>query len=193
MSVPLGRCYLLHDHTLNLSFLKPLIMPGEKFYRKSSLNSIIMMFFFFVTFAIYILFYMNSSQPFCFVLLLFFFFPLVFPLSCLEAHHLLWWCRDREAPHAHASSMLREHIPFGGKTDSVFPAGFSFATLFAPPLPRLIFHIILCLPKSPSHLPYALSFCWANSSFNLLGREVSKLWSSDSFGDKLEAFFPIKF
>ena len=78
-------------------------------------------------------------------------------------------------PKAHASAMLKECIPFGKKTDSVFPAGFSLVTLSALPLPILIFHIALYLPKRSSHLHYVLSLCWANSSFSPVGSVVGEV------------------
>ena len=72
-------------------------------------------------------------------------------------------------PKAHASAVLKEHIPFGKKPDSIFPAGFSLVTLSAWPLPILIFPSALHLPERPSHLHCVLSLCWVDSSFSLVG------------------------
>lgn len=194
MSLPRGRHYPLYDHTFNLGFLKPLITFGENLFRKSSWNRIIRIFFPFSSHLPFIFF--STWIPFnsC----AFWFVFSVFPLSCLEAHHPLWWGRGREVPQAPVSPTLSEHITlrcYALWREAEQWAAFRFRPCF-PPCPfslpaffRVAFHI----PKTPSRLPYAFCFCWTNSSLSFLGREVSKLQSSDLLEINWDHFSPLNF
>lgn len=84
------------------------------------------------------------------------------------------------APHTQAI------CPFGGKQTRGSPqvSDLRFSLPLSFPSPTSTFHL------SPSCLPYAFSFC-GSISLSLLGRKVSKLQSSDSFGGKWRLSLPI--
>ena len=147
VSTPRGGHYFLHDHTLNLRFLKTLTHLEKNLHGKSSLNRIIIMFFlFFIAFAIYILFYMN----FLTILLLCLCFP-QYSLCCLKAHRVLQQRRERSTPKLMPLPCYRSISPLE-RSQTVFSLQVSALLLSLPGLSPYSSSPVPCIYQRDPHI-----------------------------------------
>lgn len=147
MSTPPGGHYSLHDHTLNLSFLKTL----KTFGKKSSWEELIEQDNYYVFSLFHRICYLYSFLHECplnpFALSL---FSLVFPLSCLKAHHVLQQCRDRETPQSSCLCYAKGAYPLWKEDRQCFPCRFQTCYSLCPASPHT--HLPHCLVSTKETL-----------------------------------------